>query len=60
MATMVDIRQVTGNKILHHFVAQTYLGKVTEAFESIPKGYKMAMKRSVWGVILPPRLPFEG
>ena len=38
-----------------HFVAPSYLGKVTKAFLLTPSGLEMAVKRSVWGVILPPQ-----
>ena len=46
---------------LNHLIAQTYLGKVTEGFQSTPCGSEMAAKRSVWGVLPPPpHLPYEG
>jgi len=37
-----------------HFVAPTYLGKVTQVFPFTPSGLEMAFKRSVWGVLFPP------
>ena len=43
-----------------HFVATPYLGKVTEVFPLTPCGLEMAFERSVWGVLLPPYLPYEG
>jgi len=34
-----------------HFVASTYLGKVTEGLTLTPSGFEMAFKRLVWGVL---------
>jgi len=39
---------------LCHLIAQTYLAKVTEGFQSTPSGSKTAAKRSVWGYFYPP------
>ena len=36
-----------------HFVAPSYLGKVTKAFLLTPNGLEMAVKRSVWGKFPP-------
>jgi len=36
-----------------HFVAPTYLGKVTEVFPLTPSALEMAFKRSVWGTFTP-------
>jgi len=33
---------------IDHFVATTYLGKVTEVFPVTPSGLEMTFKRSVW------------
>jgi len=37
-----------------HFVALSYLGKVTEVFPLTPSGLEMAFKRLVWGTFTPP------
>jgi len=42
-----------------HFVASTYLGKVTGVFPITQSGLEMAFKRSVWGTFTPPQLPYE-
>ena len=34
---------------LCHFIAQTYLGKVTKGYLSTTYGSEMAVKRSAWG-----------
>ena len=45
-----------------HFIAQTYLGKITEGVLSTPCGSDMAAKRWTCGVskFITPRLGYEG
>ena len=35
--------------VLHDFVAQPYLGKVTKAFHSTPRGLETTAKKPAWG-----------
>jgi len=35
--------------VLHHFVKETYLGKVTKAFMYLPTGNRTTDERSPWG-----------
>ena len=60
-AAILEFRMVMDMPGLCHLIAQTYLGKVTEGFQSTPRGPEMAAKRSVLGVLLPPppHLPYE-
>ena len=59
-AAILEFRMVMDMPGLCHLLAQTYLGKVTKAFQSIPCGSEMAAKRSVLGVLLPPPLTIWG
>ena len=53
-AAILEFRMVIDIPGLCHLIAQTYLGKATEGFQSTPCGSEMAAKRSVWEVLLPP------
>jgi hypothetical protein len=53
-AAILDSRVRVEQNFFHHFVGDSYTGKVTKAFPLIPSGYGAAAERSAWGVILPP------
>ena len=48
-AAILDCRVGMELRKMCHFVAASYLGKVTKAFLLTPNGLEMAVKRSVWG-----------
>jgi hypothetical protein len=48
-AAILDFRVVMEWQRLRHFVAPSYLGKVTKAQLLTPSGLEMATKRSAWG-----------
>ena len=55
-AAILDKLAGLTKKFFRHFVDNSYTQKVTEAFPEIPSCYRAAVKRSAWGVILPPPL----
>jgi len=54
---MLDYWIVMDMPGLCHFIAQTYLEKVTKGFILSPRGSKMAVKRSAWWQLHPTHSP---